>query len=165
MSKHLTTRTVDEQHLELALFMYRRAKHLAPSEKALKYLGALGQISVDRMAENYCAYIENTTVCSETNQKGYDLDNRTEVKTGATQSSPFVQRGKNYRNNYFALNGLKNKESSHHILAIIYNDVLSKTQVIKIPNSFYRNRTKYNCGINKKTGDINGLQKYIIDEG
>ena len=157
-------RTNDQQNTEMAIFMWKRCPAIRAglTKKQLRQLGAIGQVpTLSRMAENYVADLENTTVCKNLSQKGWDLENRTEVKTAATSC------GRNPSNPRFQIQfmGLTNKEDSDHIIAVVYNDVLSKTQVLKIPNSFYRDKTSYSCGVNRHTGNINGLQQYIIDEG
>ena len=155
-------RSVSEQHTEMVIFMWKRSQSLGYSnEKQIRTQGALGQICTDRVAENYFAEVESSEVCELVNQKGWDLKNKTEVKTAV---SGFTNKIENNGNIGFKI-ALRNKENSHHIMAVIYNDVLSKTQVLRIPNSFYRNKKEYNCGVNKVTGDINGLQGFIVDEG
>ena len=157
-------RTNDEQTTEMAIFMWKRCPTVRAglTKKQVRQVGSLGQLSVNRMAEHFSAHLENTTVCKNLSQKGWDLENRTEVKTAATTCC----KGQNHPDYYqIQIKGLTNKEKSDHIIAVVYNDVLSKTQVLKIPNHFYRGKKNYCCGLNKETGDINGLQKYIIDEG
>ena len=156
-------RKVSEQHTEMVIFMWKRSQSLGYSnEKQIRTQGALGQICTDRVAENYFAEIENTEVCEKTNQKGWDLKNKTEVKTAISGFSSKDGKDGGYMG--FVID-FKNKENSHHVMAVIYNDVLSKTQVLKIPNSFYKNKKQYLCGMNKDTGSINGRQEYIEYEG
>ena len=152
-------RTIDEQITEMAIFIWERCPALRGglTKKQLKQIGALGQITIDRMAENYFAILENTERC-RSNQKGYDLKNKTEVKSATTTKSSSSENAVR-----FQINGLKNKGPSHHIMAIIYNDVLSVTQILWIPNSFYRGKKQYQCGVDWKTGDLNGLQQYVGD--
>ena len=156
----------DEQVGNNCLFMAKRCPSLLPpkmTKKQLKFMSDEGQIDSGRMAENYFAMLENTECCKK-NQRGYDLKNKTEVKSATTSIN-----GLNGVS--FSLAGLKSKAASHHIMAIIYNDVLKKTQVLKItkPSIIYdliaQGKDSYTCGITKETGDINGLQEFIIDEG
>jgi hypothetical protein len=157
----------DEQVGNNCLFMAKRCPSLLPpkmTKKQLKFMAAKGQIDSGRMAENYFAILENTECCEKKNQRGYDLKNKTEVKSATTSISGLNAVA-------FKIQGLTSKAASHHIMAIIYNDVLKKTQVLKItkPSIIYdliaQGKGSYHCGINRETGDINGLQEFIIDEG
>ena len=104
----LVMRSVSEQHTEMVIFMWKRSQSLGYSnEKQIRTQGALGQICTDRVAENYFAEMENTEVCEKHNQKGWDLKNKTEVKTAI---STFNNKdGKNGGHKGFLID-FKNKE-------------------------------------------------------
>jgi|TARA_R110000824_G_C14956046_1_gene651490 hypothetical protein len=157
-------KTIDEQGTEQVVFYCNYVPQLAKgfNMTELRKLGEAGYLSFNRMAEDFVAFFENTKRCTDTNQKGFDLQNKTEVKTGNTCFCPTKQQPDRYK---ITISGLTNKENSDHIIAIIYNDVLECIQVLNIPNKAYRDKAiagmPWNIAINKDTGDINGSQKYI----
>ena len=109
----LLNRTNDEQNTEMAIFMWKSCPAIRAglTKKQVRQLGKVGQLSVNRMAENFSACLENTTVCKNYSQKGWDLENYTEVKTSATSC------GRNPSNTSYVLQimGLTNKKDSDHI--------------------------------------------------
>ena len=158
-------KTIDEQGSEQVVFFCTHVPHLAKGYKIadLRKLGEAGYLSFGRMAEDFVAFFENTKRSTDTNQKGFDLQNKTEVKTGNTCLT-WGSTKKQWKRK-ITIGGLKNKENSDHIIAIIYNDVLECIQVLNIPNKAYRDKAiagvPWNITINKKTGDINGSQQFI----
>ncbi len=158
-------KTIDEQGTEQVVSFCTHVPHLAKGNDiaSLRRFGEAGYLAHERMAEDFVAFFENTKRCKNTNQKGFDLENKTEVKTGNTSLSWDITNKRWKRQ--ITIGGLKNKENSDHIIAVIYNDVLECIQVLNIPNKFYRDKAiagmPWNIKINNETGDINGSQKFI----
>ena len=164
-------RSNDQQTiLEMAIFMSRNV--VLRSEQVLLENGSRGSLALmrtsartlSRMADTYVADLENTTVCKNLSQKGWDLENRTEVNDQRQQAVAATLETARFQIQFM---GLTNKEDyTDHIMAVVYSLMCcQKLRFVKIPNSFYRDKTSYSCGVNRHTGNINGLQQYIIDEG
>ena len=156
--------TTEEQGTEQVVFFCNQVPTLSKGNDiaSLRRFGEAGYLCHERMAEDFVAFFENTKRMGR-NQPGFDLENKTEVKTGNTCLCYDSSAERWTRS--ICISGLKNKEISDHIILVIYNDVLECVQVLNIPNRFYRDKAIenkcWNIKINNETGDLNGSQRFV----